>query len=60
MRSELSEAIDAEVRDSLCEAVHNNAGRLCPCCGSLISEVKRQRMATHFCRTCQPGLMVER
>jgi formamidopyrimidine-DNA glycosylase len=58
LRGRVGEAIDVEVRDFM--AVHGKAGLPCPRCGSLISEVKRQRAATHFCRTCQPGLMVDR
>jgi len=58
LRERVGEAIDVEVRDFL--AVHGKAGQPCPRCGSPISEVKRQRAATHFCRTCQPGLMVDR
>ena len=49
-------AIDVEVRDFL--SVHGKAGQPCPRCGSPISQVTRQRRATCFCRTCQPGLMV--
>jgi formamidopyrimidine-DNA glycosylase len=44
------------VRDFL--AVHGKPGQPCPRCGSPVSEVKRERRATDFCRTCQPGLMV--
>jgi formamidopyrimidine-DNA glycosylase len=58
LRVRVGEAIDVEVRDFL--AVHGQPGQPCPRCGSSISEVKRQRIATHFCRTCQPGLMVAR
>ena len=58
LRERVGEAIDVEVRDFL--AVHGKAGQPCPRCGSPISQVKRQRTATHFCRTCQPGLMVNR
>jgi formamidopyrimidine-DNA glycosylase len=58
LRERVGEAIDVEVRDFL--AVHGKAGQLCPRCGSAISEVKRQRAATHFCRACQPGLMIDR
>jgi formamidopyrimidine-DNA glycosylase len=58
LRGRVGEAIDVEVRDFL--AVHGKPGRPCPRCGSPISEVKRERIATHFCRTCQPGLMVDR
>ena len=58
LRERVGEAIDVEVRDFT--AVHGKAGQPCPRCGSPVSEVKRQRAATHFCRTCQPGLMVDR
>lgn len=54
----VGEQIDVEVRDFL--AVHGKGGAPCPRCGSAISEVKRQGSATHFCRTCQPGVMVAR
>jgi len=58
LRERVGENIDVEVRDFL--SVHGKAGQPCPRCGSPISQVKRRRMATHFCRTCQPGLMVNR
>jgi formamidopyrimidine-DNA glycosylase len=51
-------AIDVEVRDFL--AVHGKPGQACPRCGNPISEVTRERRATHFCRTCQPGLLIDR
>jgi formamidopyrimidine-DNA glycosylase len=54
----VGDAIDVEVRDFL--AVHGKAGQPCPRCGGPISEVKRQRRSTQFCRACQPGLMVGR
>jgi formamidopyrimidine-DNA glycosylase len=56
LRARMGDAIDVEVRDFL--AVHGKAGQPCPRCGSPISEVKRARRATNFCRTCQPGLMI--
>jgi formamidopyrimidine-DNA glycosylase len=58
LRERVGGAIDVEVRDFL--AVHGKAGQPCPRCGGLISQVKRQRAAAHFCRACQPGLMVDR
>jgi formamidopyrimidine-DNA glycosylase len=58
LRQRVGDAIDVEVRDFL--AVHGKAGQPCPRCGWSISEVKRERRATQFCRACQPGLMVER
>jgi len=56
LRARVGESIDVEVRDFL--AVHGKAGQPCPRCGSAISEVKKERRTTNFCRTCQPGLMV--
>jgi len=58
LRARVGDAIDVEVRDFL--AVHGKAGQPCPRCGSTISEVKRARRATNFCRACQPGLMIGR
>jgi len=58
LRERVGDAIDVEVRDFL--AIHGRAGQPCPRCSGPISEVKRQRRATQFCRACQPGLMVER
>jgi len=58
LRARVGDAIDVEVRDFL--ALHGKAGEPCPRCGSPISEVTREKRATHFCRTCQPGLMVDR
>jgi formamidopyrimidine-DNA glycosylase len=51
-------ATDVEYRDFL--AIHGKPGAACPRCGGTVSEVKRERRATHFCRTCQPGSMFER
>jgi formamidopyrimidine-DNA glycosylase len=58
LRERVGDAIDVEVRDFL--AVHGKAGQPCPRCGGPISEVKRERRATQFCRACQPGLLVGR
>jgi formamidopyrimidine-DNA glycosylase len=58
LRERVGARIEVEVRDFL--AVHNRPGEPCPRCGGSISEVKREKRATHFCRACQPGLMVER
>jgi formamidopyrimidine-DNA glycosylase len=58
LRVRVGDAIDVEVRDFL--AVHGKPGQPCPRCGSPISEVSRDRRDTHFCRTCQPGLMIDR
>jgi formamidopyrimidine-DNA glycosylase len=58
LRARVGDAIDKELRDFL--SVHGRPGLPCPRCGSAISEVRRERRATHFCRTCQPGLLVGR
>jgi formamidopyrimidine-DNA glycosylase len=58
LRGRVGDAIDVEVRDFL--AVHGRPGQPCPRCGSPISEVSRDSRDTHFCRTCQPGLMIDR
>jgi formamidopyrimidine-DNA glycosylase len=58
LSARLGDQIDVEVRDFL--SMHDQGGLPCPRCGSAISEVKRQGPATHFCRTCQPGVVVAR
>jgi formamidopyrimidine-DNA glycosylase len=58
LRKRVGADVDVEIRDFL--AVHGKPGEACPRCGSTISEVKRERRATHFCRSCQPGLMLRR
>lgn len=56
LRERVGADIEVEIRDFM--AVHGKAGQPCPRCGGVISEVKRERRVTDFCRTCQPGLMV--
>ena len=57
LRMRIGDRIDIEVRDFM--AVHGKPGQPCPRCGKAISEVSRSgRSPTHFCRTCQPGLIV--
>ena len=58
LRGRVGAEIHVEVRDFL--AVHGKPGQPCPRCQAAISEVRRMRRATHFCRACQPGLMVSR
>ena len=38
--------------------VHGRPGEPCPRCGAPISEIKVTRRPTHFCRECQPGLLL--
>jgi formamidopyrimidine-DNA glycosylase len=56
LRDRVGDKIDVEVRDFL--AVHGREGEDCPRCGGRISEITYERISTHFCRACQPGLMV--
>ncbi len=58
LRDRVGERIEMEVRDFL--AIHGKTGEPCPRCGGPISEVKRQKRVTNFCRACQPGLMIDR
>jgi formamidopyrimidine-DNA glycosylase len=58
LRGRVGEQIDVEVRDFM--GVHGKNGQPCPRCGNPISQVMRSRRPTHFCRTCQPGLMLNR
>jgi formamidopyrimidine-DNA glycosylase len=56
LRDWVGDKIDVEVRDFL--AVHGREGEDCPRRGGRISEITYERISTHFCRACQPGLMV--
>jgi formamidopyrimidine-DNA glycosylase len=56
LRDRVGDNIDVEVRDFL--AVHGKPDEECPRCGGRISEITYERISTHFCRACQPGLMV--
>jgi formamidopyrimidine-DNA glycosylase len=58
IRTRVGDSIDVQVRDFL--MVHGKAGQPCPRCGTSVSEVRQARRATHFCRHCQPGLLVSR
>ncbi len=68
MQSTLSDAIE-KVRAGMGEnihleprgfmAVHMKAGQPCPRCGSRISEVGANQRITNFCRTCQPGGLIQ-
>ena len=58
LRNRVGDDIHVEIRDFL--AVHGKAEQPCPRCGSAISEVNRKRRTTHFCRACQPGILIGR
>jgi len=68
MQSTLSDAI-AKVREGMQEniyleprgfmAVHMKTGQPCPRCGTRISLVGANQRITNFCRSCQPGGLIE-
>jgi formamidopyrimidine-DNA glycosylase len=57
LRERVGTDIHREVRDFL--AIHNRGGAPCPICGSTISEIKARGRVTNFCRTCQPGGLIQ-
>lgn len=58
LRERVGDNIDVEVRDFL--AIHGKDDGECPRCGGRISTITYERSTTYFCRTCQPGLMVNK
>ena len=56
VRVEMGEAIHCEPRDFM--AVHLKSGKPCPRCGTPISLVGANQRITNFCRTCQPGGLI--
>ena len=57
VRLEMGEAIHLKPRDFL--AVHMKTGEPCPRCGTRISLVGANQRITNFCRTCQPGGLIQ-
>lgn len=57
LRGRVGEDIQVEIRDFL--QVHGKGGLPCPRCGGSISEITARGKVTNFCRTCQPGKMIE-
>lgn len=58
LRERVGDRIDVEVRDFL--AIHGKDDGECPRCGGRVSAITYERSTTYFCRTCQPGLMVNK
>lgn len=58
LRERVGDRIDVEVRDFL--AIHGKEAGECPRCAGRISSITYERSTTYFCRTCQPGLMVNK
>ncbi len=57
VRLGMGEKIHTEPRGFM--AVHMKAGQPCPRCGTRISQVGANQRITNFCRTCQPGGLIE-
>jgi formamidopyrimidine-DNA glycosylase len=57
LRERVGTQIHREVRDFL--AIHGKGGQPCPVCGGTISEIKARGRLTNFCRTCQPGGLIQ-
>jgi formamidopyrimidine-DNA glycosylase len=57
LRERVGMDVHREVRDFL--AVHSKGGQPCPVCGTTISEIKARGRLTNFCRTCQPGGLMQ-
>ncbi len=57
VRAEMGENIHLEPRDFM--NVHMKTGQPCPRCGAPISLVGANQRITNFCRTCQPGGLIE-
>jgi len=56
VRAEMQEQIHLKPRDFL--AVHMKTGQPCPRCGTPISLVGANQRITNFCRSCQPGGLI--
>ncbi len=57
LRPRVGADIHIEIRDFL--QVHRRGGEPCPRCGSRISEISARKRITSFCRTCQPGGLIQ-
>ena len=57
VRVAMGEDIHREPREFM--AVHMKSGQPCPRCGTPISLVSANQRITNFCRTCQPGGLIE-
>jgi len=57
LRKRVGADIHIEIRDFL--QVHGRGGQPCPRCGNPIAEIRARQRLTNFCRTCQPGTMID-
>jgi formamidopyrimidine-DNA glycosylase len=53
----IGEDIHVEIRDFL--AVHGKGGQPCPHCGTIISQITARQQTTSYCRSCQPGTLIQ-
>ena len=58
VREAMAGDIHRKRRDFL--KVHNRGGEPCPRCGAAISQLTANQRITSYCRTCQPGLLLEK
>lgn len=57
VREAMGEEVHLKPRDFF--AVHMRGGEVCPRCGGNVSEVTAGGKITNFCRTCQPGGLIQ-
>ena len=58
VRQRMGDDIHLKPRDFL--KVHNKGGEPCPRCGTKISQITANQRITSYCRSCQPGLLINR
>jgi formamidopyrimidine-DNA glycosylase len=57
VRREMGDRVHLKPRDFF--AVHLRGGQPCPRCGTTISEISANQRVTSFCRSCQPGGLIQ-
>jgi len=57
VRAAMGEDVHLKPRDFF--AVHMRGGEICPRCGGKVSKVTAGGKITNFCRTCQPGGLIQ-
>ena len=58
LRKRIGDQIHRKVRDFL--AVHGKKGQTCPRCGTNITSITANKRETNYCRSCQPGLLIDK
>jgi formamidopyrimidine-DNA glycosylase len=57
VRQEMGDNIHLKPRDFF--SIHMRGGEPCPRCGTAISSITANQRITNFCRTCQPGGLIQ-